>query len=189
MTDSDRVRRAGLVNGWRIAGWGAAVALLSIPAVAMRFTPEVNWTASDFVFAAILLAALGIGAEIALRVGRSAPHRLGIIIAALGGFLTVWVNGAVGILGDEGEPTNLMFIAMVGFAVVASFLVWFRAGPMRWVMATLSAGQFAVGIAASLWTMPGHSVEWGVLCFFALIWGASAVCFHFAHARRDALAR
>ena len=179
MTDA----KTSLLNGWRIAGWGALLALLILPAVAMRFTPEVSWTASDFIFAAIILAALGIGGEIALRVGRDAPHRSGIGIAALGGFLTVWINGAVGMLGSENEPTNLIFIAMVGVAIVASFLVWFRPSSMRWIMAVLSAGQFMVGIAAGLWTMPGHAVEWGVLGFFALIWGAAAACFHTANQR------
>lgn len=171
------------LNGWRIAGWGVLAALLILPAIAMRFSPEVDWTVSDFVFAGIILAALGIGGEIALRVGRNAPHRSGIGIAALGSFLTVWINGAVGMLGSEDEPTNLIFIALVGVAIVASLLVWFRPSIMRWIMAALSAGQFAVGIAAGLWTMPGHAIEWGVLSFFALIWSASAACFHAANQR------
>lgn len=171
------------LNGWRIAGWGVLAALLILPAIAMRFSPEVDWTVSDFVFAGIILAALGIGGEIALRVGRNAPHRSGIGIAALGSFLTVWINGAVGMLGSEDEPTNLVFIALVGVAIVASLLVWFRPSIMRWIMAALSAGQFAVGIAAGLWTMPGHAIEWGVLSFFALIWGTSAACFHAANQR------
>lgn len=174
--------RSGL-NGWRIAGWSALVALFCLPAIAMQFTKEVNWTASDFVFAAVFLTLLGVGGEIALRVGRNAPHRVGIAIAALGGFLTVWINGAVGMLGNEDEVTNLVFIAMAGIAIPISFLVWFRPGAMRWIMAALSAGQFAVGIAASLWTMPGHAVEWGVLGFFATIWGAAAAAFHVAWKR------
>lgn len=178
MTESTRV-----FNGWRIAGWGALGALLVLPAIAMRVTEKVVWTASDFVFAAIILAALGIGGEIALRVGKNAPQRVGIGIAALGGFLTVWVNGAVGMLGSENEATNLAFIGLVGAGIVLSFAVWFRPAKMRWIVAALSAGQFAVGIAAGLWTMPGHAIEWGVLAFFALIWGVSAACFHAADKR------
>lgn len=178
---TDQNTSTGFFNGWRLAGWGALGALLCLPAVAMQLTDEVDWTASDFVFAAVLLAALGVGFEIALRIGRSAPHKIAMAIAALGGFLTVWVNMAVGMLGSEDEPTNLAFLAMVGVAIVASFLVWFRPGRMRWIMAALAVGQFMVGIAATTWTMPGHAVEWGVLGFFATIWGASAACFHAAH--------
>lgn len=173
-------------NGWRMTGWSVLFALFFLPAIAMRFTAEVDWTASDFLFAAVLLSALGIGAEIAVRVGRNAPHRMGIAIGALGGFLTVWINGAVGMLGSENEVTNLAFIALVGIAVVASFSVWFRPGQMRLIAAALAIGQFAVGIAAGLWTMPGHAVEWGALAFLAAIWSASAACFHLAWKRARA---
>ncbi len=183
MNANETHNRTCSLNGWRIAGWGALLALFALPAIAMQFTSEVDWTGSDFVFAAVLISALGIGAEIAVRVGRNVPHKVGIAIAALGGFLTVWINGAVGMIGSEDEATNLVFIALVGIAVVASLLVWFRPAAMRSIMAALSAGQFGVGIAAGLWTMPGHAVEWGVLGFFALIWGASAACFHVAHQR------
>ena len=39
---------------WRIIGWSIPATLLLLPLVAMRFTDEVNWTFSDFVFAAVL---------------------------------------------------------------------------------------------------------------------------------------
>ena len=171
------------LNGWRIAGWGMAAALLLIPAVAMRFTSEVNWTTSDFVFAAVLLGALGLGVEIALRVGRTWLHRVGIALMALTGFMTVWSDVAVGLLGDEDEITNLAFVALVGVGVLATLLVRFRPGAMRWIAATLSAGQFAIGIVAGLWTMPGHAIEWGVLAFFAALWAAAAFCFDAASRR------
>ena len=183
MTNTDDTIAHTAFSGWRIALWGALIALFCLPVIAVQLSDEFDWTSSDFLFAAVFLTILGIGGEIALRVGRNAPHQLGIAIAALGGFLTVWINGAVGMLGSEDEVTNLYFIALVGIAVVASFLVWFRPAPMRWIMATLSASQFGVGIIAGLWTMPGHAIEWGVLAFFAVIWGASAACFHAAHTR------
>ena len=34
---------------WRFVGWGIAASLLLLPLFAMQFTPEVNWTASDFI--------------------------------------------------------------------------------------------------------------------------------------------
>ena len=44
-----------LWNGLRILGWLGVAAILVAPAVAMRFTTEVQWTETDFAFAAILL--------------------------------------------------------------------------------------------------------------------------------------
>jgi hypothetical protein len=59
MTFGDR-----LWTGLRILGWLGVAAILIAPAIAMRFTTEVNWTQSDFVFAGILL--IGGGAVIEL---------------------------------------------------------------------------------------------------------------------------
>ena len=179
-----RISNTPRINGWRIASWGALLALLALPAIAMQFTPDVDWTGSDFLFAAVLLGMLGAGMELAVRSARNTPQRVGIALAVLAGFLTLWSNAAVGIIGNESEPTNLLFVAMVVFAVTASLALRLRPAGMRWLMAALSAGQFVVGVVAGLWTMPGHDVEWGVLAFFAIIWGASSGAFH--RARRFA---
>ena len=53
-----------LWNTLRILGWLGVAAILVAPAIAMRFTTEVNWTQSDFVYAGILL--IGGGAVIEL---------------------------------------------------------------------------------------------------------------------------
>ncbi len=173
----DQIKTSSLLNGWRIAGWGALLALLVLPAVAMTFTDEVDWTFGDFVFAGILLFALGAGVEIAIRVGRSGPLRLGLIIATLAGFFTLWSNAAVGIIGSEDEMVNLGFTALVILAFLSTLLVWFRAHILRWIYAVVAIGQIALGIAA-LSLMPGHAVEWGILAAFAAIWGAAALCCH-----------
>ena len=36
---------------WRVALWGTVAALLTLPAVAMQFTHEVQWGPGDFLFA------------------------------------------------------------------------------------------------------------------------------------------
>lgn len=74
--------------------------ILLIPFVAMQFTREVNWTAGDFVVAAVLLAGAGALFELArakLRTGRS---RLiaGVVIGIC--FLFVWAELAVGVVGS-----------------------------------------------------------------------------------------
>ena len=48
---AERIGRNGERRGsvWRIAAWGLAGLILLLPLVAMQFTDEVEWTASDFV--------------------------------------------------------------------------------------------------------------------------------------------
>jgi len=75
-------------------------AILLIPLVAMQFTREVNWTASDFVIAAVLLAGTGMLFELATTRLRTRKSRL-IAVAVIGlSFLFVWAELAVGLVGS-----------------------------------------------------------------------------------------
>lgn len=174
--------RAPLLNGWRITGWGSLLTLLILPALAMQTTSEVNWTAADFVFAAILLGLVGTVVELAARFARPGAPRIGYIIAGFTAFVTFWSNAAVGIIGDE-NSVNVLFFLMVLGAIVAGMVIRFRLGAMRWIALLLAIGQYAVGIAA-LSMMPRHAVEWGFLTIFALLWLTAAWCFHRAVIKR-----
>lgn len=168
--------RTRLLNGWRIAGWGSVVGLLLLPAFAMQFTNEVQWTLSDFVFAAILLGFLATVIELAARFARPGSARVGYVIAGIAAFITFWSNAAVGIIGDE-NSVNVFFFLVMGASILAGAIVRFRPGAMRWIAAILAIAQYVIGIAA-LYIMPGHAVEWGFLSFFAALWFTAASCFH-----------
>ena len=85
----------GLLNGWRIAGWGAAAALLALPAIAMLFTGEVNWGPGDFVVMGAMLLTLGLGIELTIACARTLGMRLAIAGVLVLCFLTVWAELAV----------------------------------------------------------------------------------------------
>ena len=73
--------------------------LLSIPFIGMQLSDEIVWTVSDFVVAAVLLSALGLGIEVSLRMLRTLKQRaiaIGIMVFL---FLMVWVELAVGVFG------------------------------------------------------------------------------------------
>ena len=84
---------------WRMILWGGLALLLLLPALAMQVTAEVSWTASDFVVMGVLLAVLGIGVEMAMRLLRTWTSRSIAIAAVLLMFLAVWAELAVGIFG------------------------------------------------------------------------------------------
>ncbi|HEX8191571.1 MAG TPA: hypothetical protein VF552_01595, partial [Allosphingosinicella sp.] len=112
----------GSGNGmpWRWIGWGGAAALLAVPAVAMRFTSEVDWTASDFVFAAVLFGLVGLGIELAVRASPSLAWRAGAGFAVFSCFALVWVNAAVGMIGDGGNAYNFAFVGLVPLAIAGA---------------------------------------------------------------------
>lgn len=82
---------------WRLTLWAAIAALLIAPAVAMQVTREVRWGGEDFIAAALLLGAFGMGVELAMRfVARSRPRLLACAVIS-GAALCIWADAAVGV--------------------------------------------------------------------------------------------
>jgi hypothetical protein len=113
-------------NRFRPLIWGVATFLLLLPAVAMQFTSEVNWTGSDFVVMGVMLATVCALYELAVWLSGNTVYRAAFGIAVLTGFLTVWVNLAVGMLGSENNIENLMFAGVLLIAAVGALVANFR---------------------------------------------------------------
>lgn len=77
----------------------AAAALLSIPLVAMQFTSEVNWSASDFLVGGILLFGTAIFIELTLRFAKGRLSRMLLCALILLIAFLLWAELAVGIFG------------------------------------------------------------------------------------------
>jgi hypothetical protein len=66
----------------------------------MRFTPEVNWTAIDFIVAGTLLLGTGFLCELVLKKIPKTKYRIVICAALLLLLLLIWAELAVGIFGS-----------------------------------------------------------------------------------------
>ena len=77
----------------------AVPSLLLIPLIAMQFSPEVNWSLSDFLVMGVLLLGVGLMLEIVLRKVQKKNHRVALIALVLIAFLLIWAELAVGIFG------------------------------------------------------------------------------------------
>lgn len=103
-------------NPWRLLLWGTVTTLLLLPLIAMQFTTEVNWTSSDFVVAGILLGGTALLIELGCRFSANLAGRAGWALLVLTCLLLIWINLAVGIIGSEDNPANLLYLV-----VLASF--------------------------------------------------------------------
>lgn len=161
------------VNPWRASGWGLAALLLLLPAVAMQFTAEVSWTAGDFIVAALMLGVVGLAIELAVRASPSLPYRAGAGVAVAAGFLIVWANGAVGMIGNEDNPYNLLFLGVIPLALAGAAIARFRAAGMVWAMSLAGLAQAAIAIGGMPQDPRGGVLSAGL----ASLWALSALLF------------
>ena len=181
-------RRRG--RSWMLAFWVAAALALLLPLAAMQFTDEVDWTAFDFAFAAGMLGGVGLGLELAIRRTSSTAYRVAAALALAAALLTVWITGAVGIVGSAREPANLLVLGVLGVALAGALLARFRPAGMAWTMAAAALAQLLVPFAAWIaWPearpmilspeVPGSTVV------FAGTWLLSAWLFRRAASHRE----
>ncbi|WP_196778672.1 hypothetical protein [Cognatilysobacter tabacisoli] len=179
-------------NRWRPLIWGGAAGLLLLPLVAMQFTAEVNWTGGDFIAMGALLAIACSLYELGAWLSGNPAYRAGFAIAVLAGFLTVWVNLAVGMFGSEHNDLNLMFAGVLLVAALGALAARFRAAGMARAMAATGVAQLvaagvglAVGLNVGTDEVAGPSLyrEAFLTACFAVPWFASAWLFERAASR------
>ena len=162
-------------NRWSLAVWGGAAVLLSIPAIAMQFEGTgFDWTLGDFVVMGVLLAMACGGYEIATRMSAHWAYRAGAAVAILTCFLTVWVNLAVGMVGDEGNPANLLFGGVILVAMIGAIVSGFRP---RGVARAMQAAAVAQGVLAVYALVAGDLVAVLPIAFFMVPWLLGAQLF------------
>ncbi|WP_066794071.1 hypothetical protein [Sphingomonas soli] len=172
-------------NGWRIARWGAGAALLMVPAVAMRFTSEVNWGPEDF-FVMGAMIALALGAyDLLARMAGNGAYKVASALAVLGAFLLVWINLAVGIIGDERNPANLMHVGVLAILIGGAAAVRLQAGGMARTLFAVAGVQALIATIAVLGGMGADGPIWprdvlGVTVVLSGIWLLSGALFRHA---------
>jgi hypothetical protein len=172
-------RRRG---GWRIAIWGMAASLLLLPLAAMQLTDDVKWSGSDFiVWGAMLFAACGTY-ELAARMTADIFYRAAAGVAVLAAFLLVWINLAVGIIGTEQDPANLMFAGVLAVAIAGAAIARFRPQGMARAFVAAAVAQAMVGLIAMIGGLGSDGPIWprevlALTGFFTFLWLLSALLF------------
>jgi hypothetical protein len=170
------------MSPWRILGWGLAVALILAPLVAMQLgAPGVVWTLSDFIFAIVLIGGVGLLFEMAVRASGSWAYRGACALALATAFLLIWINGAVGIIGNEDNPANFVFLVIILIAIAGAVVARGKAPLMARAMTVAGVAQALVGIAVFAFSdgaePPGRLGLLISIEIFAAMWLGSAWLF------------
>lgn len=166
---------------WRMAMWGGAALALLTPWVAMQVTGEGGWDLFDFVlFGGMLAVACG-SVELAARMSANRAYRAAFGLAVGTAFMMTWANLAVGLIGDEENPANLMYFAVLALGVVGALVARFEARGMARALDAMAIAQVLVAVIA---LVIGYGYTFVLTGFLVAAWLVSAQLFRKAAAEQ-----
>ncbi len=139
--------------------------ILLIPLIAMQFTNEVQWTISDFAFMGALLFAAGLGYELVAKKTGTFAYRAATALAVLASFLLVWINAAVGFIGEE-NPANFLYLGVILVGITGAVIARLESEGMARASLATAAAQAIVPVFALIFWREDFSP--GVLGVFTL---------------------
>jgi hypothetical protein len=178
-------------NAYRsVVGVALATAfILLLPLLAMQITDQVVWDLADFAVAGALLFGTGLTYVLAARKAGNIAYRVAVGVALATALILVWMNLAVGLIGSEDNPANLLYGGVLAVGLIGAIIARFRPhGMARALFATALAQALVPVIALIVWKPQVTSVEaflgmlgvFGVNAFFVMLFIGSALLFRYA---------
>ncbi len=189
-THSPSLPRSPLARDIGVVLMGPAI-ILAVPAIAMQFSDEVKWSPFDFVAAGLALGGSGSMLVILRRRSANASYRIGIGMSIFTALLLAWVNGAVGIIGSEDNPMNLLYFLVLLGCLIGAIVSRFEAsGLVRTLFVTAIAVACVPVIAFIIMRPPLDIGLFRVFILnaaFAMLFAGAGACFLRAtrESRRD----
>ena len=172
----------------------ATAFILLLPLLAMQITDEVVWDLVDFAVAGALLFGTGLTYELIARKVRkpgNVAYRFAVGVALATALILVWMNLAVGLIGNEENPANLLYGGVLAVGIFGAIIARLQPhGMARALYATALAQALVPVIALIIWKRQVSSVEaffgmlgvFGVNAFFVMLFVGSALLFRRASA-------
>ena len=159
-------------------------AVLAVPLLAMVFklgipdpgsrTDGVNWGPMDFAIMGVLILGAGLLFEYAASRAGNVAHKAAVGIAVAAGLLLIWVNLAVGMIRDEGNAANLMYIIVLFVALIGASIARFEPREASIAMFATAGAQALVAVIA---LVAGLGPTLPADAFFVAAWVASGLLF------------
>jgi hypothetical protein len=122
--------------------------ILLVPLLAMQFTDEVAWGVVDFAVAGALLGGTGLIHQLAASKAGNIAYRAAVGVALAAALLLVWMNLAVGVIGEPDDLANMMYVGVLAIGIIGAGIARFRPNGMgRALLATAIAQALVAAIA------------------------------------------
>lgn len=166
----------------------AAALILLLPLLAMQVTDEVVWSPADFAGAGALLVGAGLMFELAARRAGNIAYRSAVGVALAAALLLVWLVGAVGVIGEDGDRADLMYGGVLAVGIIGAILARFQPEGMARALLAMAFVQALVAVIALIAGKHQDPISsapeiLGLNGLFVALFVASAWLFR--HARRE----
>jgi hypothetical protein len=156
--------------------------ILWIPATAMLIKAEGwAWNPGDFVVAWVFMSGVGLAYTLVTRKAVNRAYRVATGVALAAGLILLWINGAVGLIGSENNPANLMYVAVLGIGVIGAVIARLKPLGMARALCVTAVAQFVVPVIALMaWRSdfkPGVAKVFALNFAFVVMFAASASLF------------
>ena len=152
---------------------------------------QVAWDVLDFAIFGAMLLGVGVVFKLATRKTDDTAYRIAVGVALAAAFILVWVNGAVGIIGDESNDANLMYFGVLAIGVIGAMIGRFQPHGMVRALCATALAQAAVAGIALMAGLGSTARTWptdilALTGFFVALWLLSAWLFRNAAQERPA---
>lgn len=156
--------------------------ILLLPLTGNMFVEGFNWSPFDFVIWGGILFAAGVIFDVVSRKEGSFSYRAAVGIACLGGFLSFWVNAAVGVIGNDDVANLLLIVVPFGLGLVGALVSQFQPRGMSLTLFAMAAAQAIIPVIALAWVpvadySPGVAKVMALNFFWVAMWAAAGVLF------------
>jgi hypothetical protein len=164
-------------------------AILMIPFVGMRISNDWNWSLFDFIVMGALIFGTGLAYVLITRKGGTMAYRFAVGMALAAAFLLVWLNLAVGLIGSEDNPANLMYFGVLAIGFLGAIIAELRPHSMVRTLFAMALAQAVVPVIALIIGKPQVTSEGAVMGvlgvltlngFFVVLFVGSALLFRSA---------
>lgn len=126
----------------------ATALILLLPLLAMQFGDGVVWDLADFAAAGVLLFGAGLTYELVARRAGNKAYRIAAGVAVAAGLLLVWLVGAVGVIGEDGDRADLMYAGVLGVGMIGAVIARLRPRGMARTLLAMALAQALVAVIA-----------------------------------------
>ena len=141
-----------------------------------------NWDIVDFTVFGAMLVGVAVIYTLVRRKSDNRAYRFAVGVALAAAFILVWVNGAVGIIGNEDNVANMLYFGVLAVGLIGAIIVRFRPGGMVRAMYATALAQVAVAVFAMIAGWGSTAPAWpkdilALTGFFVALWLSSAHLF------------